>query len=296
MRTIRYAFEEALVNLRRNGRSAAMSVGTIAIAFLTLGIFLLAATNVQAIVERWSSAAEMSIYLRDDADEAIRGQLTAELKANGVVAEVEYVTKEQALARFKSDFPELGDIAEAGTDNPFPASLEVRLRPDVVSDAEAQALAERVGARPDVADVRYDRQWLERLMAIVSGLRLIGVAIAAVLILGAGFTVAAVVRLSLQARLDEIDIMQLVGAPYAFMRGPSIAEGTVLGGLGSALSLLLLWGVFVAVRGRLDETLAGFADVGRLGFLGAGDAALLIIGGLIVGGLAGWLASRSIRG
>ena len=295
MSALGYALEEALVNLRRNGRSAAMSVGTIAIAFLTLGLFLLASANLQGLVERWAAAAEMSVYLRDDAEDSVRQQLETELTAHPAVVSLEYVSKEQALERFRTDFPELGDIADSGTKNPFPASLEVRLRTDPASAGAADAMADLLVLRPGVADVRYDRQWIERLLAIVNGIRLAGVAVAAVLVLGAAFTVAAVVRLSLEARDDELDIMQLVGAPFAYIRGPSVAEGTVLGGMGALLSLLLLWGVFVTVRGRLSDIVSGFAEIGELRFLTAGESVLLVVAGLVVGGVAGVIASRSVR-
>jgi cell division transport system permease protein len=295
MKSIRYALDEAVINLRRSGQSAAMSIGTIAIAFLTLGLFLLLSTNLQGVVGQWSASAEMSVYLRDDAAESVRQQLTTELAANAAVVQVEYVSKEQALTRFKTDFPELGELAEASSGNPFPASLEVQLRPDAAATAAAELLMQELSGRADIADVRYDRQWLTRLMSIVNGLRWAGLAVASVLVLGAAFTVAAVVRLSLQARQQELDIMQLVGAPFAFIRGPSIAEGTLLGAAGAALALLSLWIVFVLVRRRVSETLAGFADVGEVHFLGAAELVLLFVAGSMIGALAGLLASRVVR-
>src|SRR5262245_26747695 len=130
MKALRYSLQEAAISLRRAGRSAAMSIGTVAVAFLTLGGFLLIATNLQRVVERWAAAAEMSIFFRDDVDEATRVALTSELQAHRAVMAVEYVSKEQALERFKADFPELGEVAETTSGNPFPASLELRLKTD----------------------------------------------------------------------------------------------------------------------------------------------------------------------
>jgi cell division transport system permease protein len=294
MRAVRYAFEEALVSLRRSGRSAAMSIGTIAIAFLTLGGFLLVAANVERFVEQWASAAEMSIYLRDGVDAAAKDELIAELSAHNAVAGVEFVSKDEALARFKNDFPELGDIATSG-ENPFPASLEVRLHTDPASAGAADAMAQQLVERPGVADVRYDQQWLGRLMAMVRTIRLSGMAVAAVLVLGAAFTVAAVVRLSLAARHEELDIMHLVGAPFAYIRGPAIAEGTLLGGIGAVISLVLLWAVLVGVRRQVSDAVAGFTRVEELRFIGPQDALLLVLAGLIVGALAGVAASRVSR-
>lgn len=295
MRALAYSLQEALVSLRRAGRSAAMSIGTVTVAFVTLGGFLLAATNLQRVVERWASAAEMSVYLRDDIDEATRARLVEELTAHRAVGAVEYVTKEEALVRFKADFPELADIADATAGNPFPASLELRLKTDPDSTRAADALATQLADRRSVADVRYDRQWLARLLAVVTGIRAAGFIMAAVLVMGAAFTVAAVVRLSLFARRDEIEIMRLVGAPFAYIRGPSVAEGTVIGGVGAALALLVLALLFRTARPQLSDALTAVAGQGDLQFLGRAEGALLVVAAVAVGGLTGVLVSRAVR-
>jgi cell division transport system permease protein len=294
MTSIGYAFQEALVTLRRAGRSAAMSIGTIAVAFLTLGGFLLVSANLQSVVQRWASAAELSVYLRDDVDASARDALIGELNSHAAVESVEFVAREDAVERFKKDFPELADVATT-TENPFPASLEVRLRTDAAATGAADAIASTLIERAEVADVRYDRQWLSRLVAVVSGVRIAGLVIAGVLVLGAAFTVSAVVRLSLEARREELDIMQLVGAPYAFIRGPSVAEGTLLGGIGALLSLVALWGLFVSTRGQLNSALQSWGSVGELRFLSPFEAAVLIGAGVVVGAVSGFIASRTVR-
>jgi cell division transport system permease protein len=294
MNSIGYAVAEALVSLRRSGRSAAISIGTIAIAFLTLGGFLLVSANLQSLVERWASSAELSVYLREDVNDTWRQALVDELSAHAAVAGVEYVSKAAALERFRGDFPELADVA-ASADNPFPPSIEVRLHTDAASSGAADAMAAGLTEREGVVDVRYDREWLSRLRAIIGAIRLVGATAAAVLILGAAFTVAAVVRLSLQARREEVDIMQLVGAPFSFIRGPSIAEGTILGGLGALFSLIVLWALFASTREQLTAAVAQWGNVETLRFLAVPDALLLVGSGLAVGGLAGLVASRGSR-
>ena len=74
MSVVGYAFEEALASLRRSGRSALVSIGTIAIAFATLGGFLLISVNVQGVLDEWLQAAEMSIYLHDNVGERDRAR------------------------------------------------------------------------------------------------------------------------------------------------------------------------------------------------------------------------------
>lgn len=294
MSAIGYAFREALVTLRRSGRSAAMSIGTIAIAFVTLGGFLFLSANLQSVIERWAAAAEMSVYVEAALNDSAREALSAELGAHPAVASVEYVSAPQALERFTADFPELADVAASG-ENPFPPSLEVRLRSDAASTTAAAGIADQIAARDGVVDVRYDRQWLSRLMALVSGFRIAGFVVAAILVVGAAFTVSAVVRLSMHVRREELDIMQLVGAPLSFIRGPSVAEGTLLGGIGAALALVVLYVMFVSTRAPLNSVVSAWGSVGELRFLSLADSTWLVAAGVIVGAVSGLVVSRAGR-
>jgi cell division transport system permease protein len=295
MRAIDYAIREAMASLVRAGRSAAMSLGTITIAFLTLGGFLLLSTNLQSLIDVWESAAEMSVYLREDLSEADRQALVDELSAHPAVAGVELLSRDQALERFKADFPELADLTAAGDTNPFPGSIEVRVEAGAAAAPGAETLASQLAERDGVADVQYDRHWLSRLAGLATSVRLVGLIVGGVLLVGAAFTVAAVVRLSLDARRGELDIMDLVGAPLAFTRGPFVAEGIVLGGLGALVSIIALWSLFRVFRPQLTEGLTGLATIGELRFLSAPEATLLVAAGLVMGGLAGALASRVAR-
>ena len=294
MSVVGYAFEEAFTSLRRSARSAIVSIATIAIAFATLGGFLLISVNVQGLLDAWLQAAEMSIYLQETATERERAELETFLKSQPAVAAVEYVSRERALERFRTDFPELRDVTTGIGENPFPSALEVRLQSDGGGEA-ADALSKDVAGRAGVADVRYDRQWLSRLIGAVSGARLAAGLVAAILMLGAAFTVAAVVRLSLYARRDELEIMQLVGAPLSYIRGPAIVEGLLLGGLGAGLALVAVSFLYSTLAGWLGTDLAGFAGIGQLRFLGLTEFVMILLGGIGVGAGAGTVASRAVR-
>jgi cell division transport system permease protein len=290
-----YALEEAWLSLRRSGRSALVSIGTIAIAFTTLGGFLLISVNVQDVLDRWLEAAEMSIYLHDTTSDEDRLALEQFLRAQPAVAEVEYVSRERALERFRADFPELRDVTTGVGENPFPSAFEVRLRPGSGGDAEADKLSSEVAGKPGVSDIRYDRRWLARLLGIVTTARLAAAVVAGILMLGAAFTVAAVVRLSLYARRDELEIMQLVGAPFSYIRGPFIMEGLLLGGIGAAVALVAIAVLYSTLSGWLGSDLAGFAGVGQLRFLGFTEFVMMLLGGVGVGAGAGTVASRAVR-
>jgi cell division transport system permease protein len=293
MSVVGYAFEEAWASMRRSGRSVVVSIGTIAIAFATLGGFLLVSVNVQGVLDEWLQSAEMSIYLHETATEQDRNGLETFLRSQPAVAAVEFVSRERALERFRTDFPELRDVTTGIGENPFPSALEVRLQTDNGGDA-ADALAKEISGRPGVADVRYDRQWLSRLIGIVATARLAAGLVAVILMLGAAFTVAAVVRLSVYARRDELEIMQLVGAPFTYIRGPAIVEGLLLGGLGAAVALVAVAFLHSTLARWLGTDLAGLVGSGQLRFLGLTEFVMMLLGGVGVGAAAGTVASRAV--
>jgi cell division transport system permease protein len=143
-----------------------------------------------------------------------------------------------------------------------------------------------------VADVRYDRQWIERLMNTASFVRVGGLTLAAILVFAAALTVASVVRLALIARLDEIHIMQLVGSPLAYIRGPFVVEGLIEGGSGAVMALVVLWLTFLFIRTGVSEALTGgVVPV----FLSIPMSIGLLMGGMIVGCAGGFIAARSAR-
>src|SRR5205085_11784737 len=134
------------------------------------------------------------------------------------------------------------------------------------SDA-VDALAARLQQLPGVADVRFDRQWLARLMSAIGLIRGVGLVLGAVLTIAAALTVANVVRLALYARRDELEIMQLVGAPQAYIRGPFVMEGVLQGGAGALVALAALAGGFLIVRARYLAPLASSVDLSSIRFL-----------------------------
>ena len=291
MRALRYSFHEAVGSLWRGRQSALLSTSTIALALLVLGGFLIATANLQRLGAEWSSAAEMSVYLEDQITDQQRTAIEGALAPSDIVASREYVSKSTALSRFRETFSDLaGSIETLGT-NPLPASYEVRLKAGPASEAGVEALGARLRATSGVVDVRYDRQWLSRLMSAINVIRGVGLAIGAVLTLAAALTVASVVRLALQARRDEIEIMQLVGAPTSYVRGPFVMEGVIQGGVGALVALVLLAVAFFALRSVYLVPLAAAMNMSSIAFLPAELAVLLVVGGMAVGCVGGLVAA-----
>jgi cell division transport system permease protein len=292
MRAIDYALREAWASLRRGRSSAAFAITAIALAMTVLGTLLLLTSNVEEIVSQWTSAAEFSVYLRDDASSEQRGAIETMIDESGTAEGREYVSKADALARFRTDFADLASLTSALDENPFPASVEVRVRAEAEQNGSAEMLVTRIATLPGVADVRYDREWLGRLASGLDAVRGAGLALALLMAVAAAITVAAVVRLGLHARYNEIEIMQLVGSPMTYIRGPFVAEGLMQGGIGALLALVVLWLGFTAVTVRWGGQLAALLDGSEVEFLPLRLAVLLVGGGMIVGAAGGFAASR----
>lgn len=295
MHALRYFVTEALISCWRSRRATLLSVFTIATALFVLGVVLLVTSNLDRATVAWRAAAEMSVYLRHAITPDEQSAVERLVTASPLVATREYVSRDEARRRFQQLFPDLALASSDLPDNPFPASFEVRLRAATAAADAVEALVRQIEREPGVADVQYDRRWLDRLASVTAGVRWVGVILALVLGAAAALTVASVVRLALYARRDEIEIMQLVGAPLSHIRGPFVCEGVLHGGAGSLLALVVLAAGFGVAGLRYGPAVAGMLGGLRVQFLPVSLWILLVTGGMAVGCVGGWVAARGVR-
>jgi cell division transport system permease protein len=292
---LQYFFSEAATSLWRRRRGAILAVLTIASGLFILGLFLLITTNGGRLVQGWTDAAELSVFLRDDVTSEQLGAIEDTVDRSGLAARREYISKDEARRRFRRDYRDLAVAADTLEVNPFPASVEVRLLAENTNGEAVDALVTKLAPTAGVADVRFDRRWMQRLLGVLALVRGAGVFLVAVLAVAAALTVANVVRLATYARRDEIEIMQLVGAPAAYVRGPFIAEGVIQGGIGAVIGLLSLWAVFAVMNARYGRMASESLGLESLSFLPVGLTISILAGGMALGCLGGLVASRSVR-
>lgn len=295
MHAFRYVFQEAAASLWRGRLSGLMSTATIAVALFVLGVFFVVTANLDRLGEEWGRTATLSVYLQEDVAPGPRAAIEQLLAPGPLVSRTEFVSKTEALRRFKAAFADLSTTIESLEGNPLPESYDVTLVASATDQAGVESLIESLRQAEGVADVRYDRQWLERLDSAIGVIRRAGFILGALLTLAAALAIANVVRLGLHARREELLIMQLVGAPPFYVRGPFIVEGMLQGGLGAVVALLVLGIAFAATRERYLQPLAATLNLSSVRFLSPGLAAGLIAGGMVVGSLGGWLATRQLR-
>jgi cell division transport system permease protein len=289
LRAFSYFVNEALTSLWRSRLVNAVSIGTIAVSLFVLGAFLTVASALSGLVTRWTETVQVIVYLEDGLENRVRESLENRLRADPAVASLQLVSREEALARFRGMFRDLSSLPEDLGENPFPASLEVNLRPERQSAAEVERLAKALAGVPGVREVQYDLLWIERLSTGVRLVRVVGAFLGGILVLAAVFTISNVIRLTIYAREDELDIMRLVGATRAYVKGPFVAEGVIQGGVGGLAASFLLW-TALAWLSR-DLQVSDLLPRATLS-LSPALAVLLVAGGMLVG-LVGSLMSLS---
>jgi cell division transport system permease protein len=288
---LRYAVDEATTSLWRGRQAGFLATGTIAVALFVLGGFFILTTNLERLSAEWAKAAELSVFLTDEISAEERHAIEQAVAPGELVASREFVSKSDALARFKETFSAVAGAVEDLGENPLPASIEVRLTQAAASGRGIEGLVASLRQMPGVADIQYDRQWLNRMLSAIRLIRGAGLILGTVLAVAAALTVANVVRLGLYTRRDELDIMQLVGAPQAYIRGPFVVEGILQGGLGAVIAIAALGGAFLALRARYLVPLASAINLSAVGFLSWGVCGLLVVGGMAVGCLGGLVAA-----
>jgi cell division transport system permease protein len=280
---MRLVTREALLAFRRAPLLSALSITTIAFSLFTVGLFGLVALNLRSALRDIEERVEIVAFLLHGTPSETVTLASQDIAAFPEVAAVAYVTEDQALERARRELVEFKDAYRDLAVNPLPASLEVRLRPGNRDARHVAAVAERLRGFAFVDDVRYGREWIERLDHLrnvfgVVGL-VIGLAFAAVAIVIIGVTI----RLTILQRAREISIMRLVGATDWFIRGPFLLEGMLKGALGGLLSIALCWIGYTLFR----SSVPAFAGIV---FFGPQHLALLLLFGTLLG-LGGSLLS-----
>jgi cell division transport system permease protein len=296
VRAFQYFFSEAIESLWRSRHAAALSVITIATGLFVLGFFLMINTNLQRVIGRWSDAAELTVYLRDDILPEQTANVSEMLNKSGLASSVQFYSKDEARREFARDFPDLAAASSSLERNPFPASFAVRLNAGAqAAPGAVENMASALSAMAGIADVRFDRTWIARLNGTVRFIRTVGLAIVLLMALASAMTVANVVRLTALARHDEIEIMQLVGAPFPYIRGPFIAEGLLQGGIGAVLAIVVLLATFATIRARFGSMLGEAVGLTGVAFVPTQLLLLLVVGGMALGCLGGFAVARAVR-
>jgi len=289
---LRFFFTDAWDECRHSPGVNALALATLASALFLAGLSMLVISNVSQRVQLLREDIRVQIYLNDDITSEQRRALFDELSAFEGVARVEFLTKHDALRRYRSWAGDMAELIAELEINPLPASFEVVLSSDLGGEQIGERIARSFSGTAGVDDVRFNRGLVRRLESLLNLARVGGTGLGILVFAAVVFVMASVLRLAVYARRDEIEIMQLVGATPAFVRGPFLVAGLAHGLLSSVLALLIVETARRAIHAyaaggsaALLDLLAGRPLPGQL-------AGLLIAVGLVVSFAGSYFAVR----
>jgi len=239
--SIRHVLREARDGLVRHPALTILATLSIGVSLYVFGLFLLLAFNLDATSRSLARELRVHLYMKPAANAAAIDDVRSMLAADPAVAEARLISPEEGRALFAEQFPGLGNLPGEVGGEIFPPAFELILRPAYQDTDATERLARAWRLAPGVDEVRYDRGWFERLAGLLGLVRSGGYGLGSLLLLAVMVTVGAVVRLTVLARRDEIDIMKLVGATAAIVRWPFIVGAAVQGLLGGGLASAAVW-------------------------------------------------------
>lgn len=290
MRFLSFSFRQALEGLWRNRVMSLAALVTMVLMLVLLASLVIVLSGMQAGLRFVESRVEVRAELLDGvpADRVV--SLRSRLEALPEVDSVSYLSKEQALSDFRAQRAEAGeqDLTYELDFNPFPARLSIKLTDPRRSSEVMALLGSEVGVVQRVVD---QQKGIDQLTSVTAQLRIIGVALLALVALTVLLIVVNSIRMAMMSRAQEIEIMRLVGASDAFIRWPFVFEGALVGLLGALIAL----GLLAVAAEPLSQAMVGFFNVLplRLGSV-ARDTALLVLGtGVGLGVIGSWLSVRT---
>jgi len=281
-------FTDAFRRIFSTPLGGALNILVIAIALALPAAMRILIDNAGGIGPAFEDTADFTLYLDLDIDEERGRDLNDQIEGSEDVAATEFISKLEGLAELR-ERANFGGALDTLTENPLPHVI--RVRPAVSGIDEIDALAARLEALDEVDFVQLDRAWVERLGAILAlgdrAANIVAFLLAAAVILVIGNTI----RLEINNRRTEIEVMKLVGATDGFIRRPFLYTGLCLGGLGAVAAALMLWAGLFLLRGPVGDLASLYASDFRLAGLSLEGHGILVGGGALLGWSGAWVAA-----
>lgn len=230
---MRYTIKQAFSQVLRNRTMSIASIFSITAMLLILGLFFILIVNINMAAEAAKNDYDtIQVYLTDDTTyEQAAGMITSISNLNGVDTAT-YLSKEEALEDWKSDWGESGYLLDSLSTNPLPNSIVVTVDALEHSDSVAASIRSFTG----VEDIKYYKETVEKLVKITDAIQFAAMVIMVFLVIVSIVVVSNTIKLTVLARSHEIRIMKYVGATNWFIRGPFLLEGIIIGLISAGIS------------------------------------------------------------
>ncbi|MDD5286265.1 MAG: permease-like cell division protein FtsX [Desulfuromonadaceae bacterium] len=278
-----YFFVRALTNIRQNIFVNVVTIGTITLALLIVSLFLLVFVNLENAAENWSERVQVTVYFDRDLTSEEQTMLRGRIRALPETSRVSYVSREEALKRFKSRLRGQETLLEGVRPEVLPTSFEISLKRANRDTQGVENFVVSLKRIPGITEVQYGEEWVKRFNSFLNFMRLLGALLGAFLVLAVVFIVSNTIKLTIYARRDELEVMSLVGATSFFIKAPFLLEGLIQGLVGAIIAITLLFGLYEGFLHNAGSFLTFNPVSSGLGFLPYEYVGGIILAGAILG-------------
>ncbi len=292
LENIRYFIRRALRNMRQWPVLCSAAILTMAVALATMATFFLVVINIQGLANSWSEEVQVVAYFQSSPPRNQLSPLIRQVEALPDVQQAIFVSKTEALKRFKTRLGEDAGFLDGVSRDLLPASLEITLKAGSHTQEGVGRVVAELKKDSRFDDLRFGQEWLERFENFVDLLKFIGLVLGSFFLFAALFIVSNTIKLTLYTRRDELEIMALVGATKRFIQIPFLLEGALQGFAGGLLSLGFLIVSFKLLLQKGLQTFwltpVGFNPV----FLDGNQQLTLVLCGILLGTLGSLVSLR----
>ena len=288
---LQYVMRRAFQNIRGNLFPNLTTIGIIAISILIFSTFTLISLNLTSFLKIWEDKIEVIAYLKKGTPlKEVEGLLQNTRQLEGVEG-VKYISPFDAMAFLESKLGGQKNLLQGIQPAVLPPSFEIQLKKDYRNSTRIKELVSRLKQFPQFEEIQYGQEWVETFSALVHIVRLTQWILGGLFLVAIIFITSNVLQLTISSRQEEIEIMNLVGARPAFIRGPFFVEGLIQGLLGGGLAIFFLYllhkGFFLYIPPSIQTWLARIPIL----FLPQWTILWILIGGMVLGFFGSFVAS-----
>jgi len=273
----------ALQDMRSNRMLSLVTISTFALSILIVSSAMLFFVNMGDIMDGWRQGIRVMAYLQEGLNATDRSTLKVRMESLYGVQQADFVPKDQALERLRTQMGRQTSILDNLDSNPLPDAFEIQMIAASQSWDKVEQLAMALEKLEGVSEVEYGQRWIKRIINIFNLFQLTGTVMGGLFFMAAIFIVGNTVRLVLYSRREEVEIMRLVGATERFILAPFYFQSLIQAALGGIIGLAALFMMYMLIQSRITTDMATVFFQPR--FL----SPLTLLGIVGCGMLVGWL-------
>lgn len=297
---IRSRFQQKMGSLKKNWTLQFSTLLVVTACYLVVCGAWVLSQNFKKILTVWGEELQMTVYLSEKAGASEAEALEKKLSSNPKVGKVRFISREQALEDFRGQMASYAPdiLNEKELLGLIPASFQVSLNSALAAVDHLKvldALAGSLKGEAAVSEVSYGQEWVKKYSQFLYYFEKACQALGIVIFSAALFVLSNMIRASVQARRQEIEVLELIGATPAMIRRPFMIEGALLGLVSSVIAVGISYLSHAKMVALFENELRFLQLAEHLEFLSVGAALLFCFAGALLGALGSYLCVRQIN-